>query len=93
MLRVFAIRDDKAEAYMQPFCCQTRGQAVRMFADSVNGLDGQQGSVFSKHPEDFGLFELGVYDEDRGVLSSFPEGPQLVGKGQDYNVNVPRGVN
>jgi len=93
MLRVFAIRDDKAEAYMQPFCTQTRGQAIRMFTDSVNAQDGQQRSVISDHPEDFGLFELGTYNEANGVILTFQEGPQFIVKAIDVDVNRPHGVN
>jgi len=52
IMKMFSCYDSKAEAYMQPFFMNAKGQALRAFADLVN--DGQ--SQFSKHPEDFVLF-------------------------------------
>lgn len=59
-LRVFAIYDSKAEAYMQPFIMQTKGHALRAFTDLAN--DGK--SQVSKHSNDFSLFEIAEYDEE-----------------------------
>ena len=60
--KVYSIFDSKIEAFLQPFCAQTKGQAIRMFTDSVN--DPQ--TMFSKHPEDYVLFELGSWFDDSG---------------------------
>lgn len=64
-LKVFAIYDSKAEAYLQPFFMQSRGQALRAFDTTINTLDTQ----FHKYPSDFTLFEIGEYDELKGVLT------------------------
>lgn len=64
-LKVFSVRDSKAEAFMRPFFAPTRGMAMRSFSDAINGSDGDP---LSKHPEDYCLFELGEFDEVSGEL-------------------------
>lgn len=63
--KVFAIRDTKAEAFMQPFFTPAAGIAIRMFTDLVN--DGK--STAFKYPDDFVLFEIGQFDDATGVIS------------------------
>lgn len=65
ILRMYTIFDSKAEVYLQPFCMKAKGEAIRAFADHVN--DGQ--SQFSKHPEDFTLFELGEFDDCKACIN------------------------
>lgn len=62
---IFAIRDTKAEAYLQPFFSQTKGTAIRAFTDAVNDSKSQ----FSRYPADFVLFELGGWDDDTGSFT------------------------
>lgn len=62
-LKVFAIYDAAVGAYMQPFYVQSKGQAIRMWLDTVSDEKTQ----FNKHPADFTLFELGEYDEESGT--------------------------
>lgn len=57
-LNVYTVYDSKAEIYIQPFCLQTRGEAIRSWDDVVNDPKTQ----YYKHPSDFTLFELGTYD-------------------------------
>lgn len=57
--KMFVVFDCKAEAYLQPFFMQASGQAIRAWIDLVNDKTTQ----FSKHPEDYTLFELGTYDD------------------------------
>lgn len=64
-LKVFSIRDAKAEAFMRPFFSPTVGLAKRSFADLVNSGNGEP---VAKHPEDFCLFELGEFEELTGRL-------------------------
>nr|QJB19072.1 MAG: nonstructural protein [Microvirus sp.] len=68
ILKVFSVLDVKADAYMQPFFSQSRGVATRDFTDVVSNSD----HVFSRHPNDFGLFELGEFDDSTGVITSHP---------------------
>lgn len=61
---VCAIRDAKAEIFGQPFFSQTIGIIIRSFADEVN-REGEN-NQFYKHPEDYGLYQLGTYDDNEG---------------------------
>ncbi len=58
--QVFSVYDSKAGIYLPPFYLQTKGQALRQFADTVNGSKENQ---IANHPEDFTLFELGIFDD------------------------------
>lgn len=64
-LKVFSVRDAKAEAFLQPYFCPTKGQAIRGFTDAVN--DSQH--PMNKHPEDYALFEIGEFDDSNGSLT------------------------
>ena len=45
--KVFAVRDGKAEAFLQPFYSVNAGSATRAFDDTINASDGNQ---LAKHP-------------------------------------------
>ena len=62
--KIFTIYDCKAEAYLQPFYCAARGQAIRMFTDTVNDPNTQ----FYRHPSDFTLFEIGEFDDSTASI-------------------------
>ena len=62
--KIFAVWDSKAEAYMQPFFASTVGLALRIFSDNVANQD----SVLFKYPDDFVLFEIGLWDERTGEM-------------------------
>lgn len=64
--KVFTVYDSKLQAYMQPFCAQTAGVAVRMFEQTVRDPN----TVFAKHPGDFTLFEIGTYDDQVGAFQN-----------------------
>lgn len=61
-LGVFAIRDRAIDAFMNPFCAPSNGMAIRSFSDEVNRDD----SPMNKHPDDYELYKLGVWDQDTG---------------------------
>jgi hypothetical protein len=65
-LQIFAIKDTKVNAFMQPFFMRTEAEAIRAFATSTN----DPSTNFNKHPEDYHLFQLGEYDEETGKLES-----------------------
>lgn len=82
-LKVYTVRDAKAEAFMQPFFMRTNGEAIRAFIDSVNREDTQ----FYSHPEDFALFELGTYDEHSGLFENLPQ-PLSIARAIDHKKQV-----
>ncbi len=77
--QVFTCYDCKAEIYLLPFYCQTKGQAIRMFDDSSNDPSHQ----FFKHPEDFVLFQLGTYDDGIGVFDLY-DVPIVLGRAIEF---------
>lgn len=64
--KVFAVRDAKACAFMQPFFSTTRGSALRAFTDVVN--DDPARSPIAKHPDDYSLYEIGEFNDQEGQL-------------------------
>lgn len=67
ILRVYAVRDLKAQAFMSPFFVPTIGVALRSFAEVANDPK----SMIGKYPSDYELFEIGLYDDQLGRLSSY----------------------
>jgi len=64
-LKVFSIYDSKVGAYMKPFYAHSAGEAMRTVVDASSGQD----NMLSRHPGDFTLFELGVYDDQSGQFA------------------------
>ena len=64
--RVFAVYDNAAGAYLQPFFMTTIGLAIRAF----EGAATDQNHQFFNHAGDYTLFEIGTFDEVTGELVS-----------------------
>jgi len=65
-LKVFAVRDMKAMAFLQPFFSPSIGSAMRAFGDAVN----DKSCPFNKHPADYVLYEIGTYDDSTAEMVS-----------------------
>lgn len=72
---VFAVYDSKAEAYGPPFFNRAKGEALRAFMDAANNKEDSIG----KHPEDYTLFYIGIYEELKGSFEC-PATPEPMGK-------------
>lgn len=46
----------------------TEGQALRSFTDEVNRKD--ENNSLNKHPEDFELYALGIFDTQTGLFET-----------------------
>lgn len=66
LIKVFSVRDMKAEAFLQPYFSPTQGSALRAFGDACDKKD----SPFYLHPADYILYEIGTYDDSTGMLGS-----------------------
>lgn len=64
IVNVYSIYDRKALVYNQPFFAPTDGAAVRMLSDVVS----DRNSNINRHPADFVLYLVGVYDDQKGAL-------------------------
>lgn len=65
-LMVYTVHDKAVNAYLQPFFCRSKGEAIRSFTEACS--DGK--SNFGKYPLDYTLVELGDYDDVTGLFSS-----------------------
>lgn len=77
-LKAFSIHDDKSGAFMAPFFFPAVGQAVRAFADAAN----DDSSMIGKHPGDFVLWCLGIFDDSSGGFESIE--PERLGSASEY---------
>lgn len=80
LLFVLSVRDRSADVYGQPFYSASIGGSIRSFADEINRPDPQ--NMLNKHPEDFDLFELGVFD-DNSAQFRLLELPRQIAIGKD----------
>lgn len=63
-MKIYTIRDAKANAYLQPFFCLTEPEARRSFAALVMDPKSMPGMF----PDDFDLYELGEYKGTDGLI-------------------------
>lgn len=80
-LKVFTVYDAKAEIHLNPFFLKTAGEATRGFEQTVN--DPSSNSQLSKTPEDFTLFEVGVWDDENAIFQQH-EAKIPLGNGLEY---------
>lgn len=64
-MKLFVVYDSKAEVYQSIMPFRNKGEAIRGFAQGVNDPNTQ----LNKHPEDFTLFEIAEWDEDKGIIT------------------------
>lgn len=64
---IFAVKDLAVQAFGIPFFVRSKGEAIRSFTDEANGK-GSANSAIHAHPEDYELYELGVYDDEDAAL-------------------------
>lgn len=75
----FAIRDIKTDSFMLPFFQSHKAGAMRMFSELAR--DPQ--APVAKHPEDFQLFEIGVYDPQTAAMTALPQ-PTFLANAVDF---------
>jgi hypothetical protein len=73
MLKVFAVRDVKADAFGNLITVPTKGLATRAFADAC----ADSRSPMAQYPEDYTMYEIGVYDPNSGTIKGHAL-PELV---------------
>lgn len=63
---VCSVFDSKVNAFSSPFCCKSRGEAIRSFTDACR----DDSLPFKRHPTDYRLFILAEFDDQSGVFLS-----------------------
>lgn len=64
VLKIFAVRDRAARAYITPFFLPTREMALREFQRAATDEE----HAFARFSEDYSLYELGEFDPESGAL-------------------------
>lgn len=72
ILKCYSVFDKAINSFGRPWYVLARGEAVRTFMDAV----GDKESPFNKHPEDYMLFQVGEFDDQKGVFTQ--EEPEKV---------------
>lgn len=63
-MKIFSIRDQKAEAFENIFLQNTNGQAERYFTSLVNDPK----TLIAMYPADYDLYFIGDYDQQTGKI-------------------------
>jgi len=80
---IVTVKDRAAEAFGRPMYVQSLGVAIRGFTDEVNRED-KDNQMF-QHPDDFDLYELGVFDDSSGKYE-LRENPNMLVRGKDVKI-------
>lgn len=75
-LIIVAVKDRAADAFMRPFFVPTANMAIRSFMDEVN-RESSDNQLFA-HPDDFDLYEIGIFDDSNGAINSHPDPKMLM---------------
>lgn len=65
IMQIYSVRDNVAEAYLQPFFSVNAGSAIRSLQMVVNDSNHD----FHKNASDYSLWSLGQFDDATGVLT------------------------
>ena len=63
-LNIYSIFDTASGLYSRPYFTQSDGEAIRSFHDIATDA----GHPVGKHPADYTLFRLGIFDDTTGKL-------------------------
>lgn len=74
-LNICTVYDRAAQAYGRPMFVPSVGVAIRSFTDEVNRNDSENN--LHNHPDDFDLYDLGVFDDQTGMFSLHDQPTQL----------------
>lgn len=69
---VCSVFDLASQLYGQPMFVTGTGVAIRSFSDELKRKGDD--NVLARHPEDYELFHLGTFDDERGVFEPLSEG-------------------
>lgn len=78
---IVAIKDRASNGFGQPFFVAAIGQAIRSFQDEINRAAPD--NDLNKHPDDFDLYQLGIFDDDTGSIEVMTP-PMQIGIGKNF---------
>lgn len=76
ILKMYSIRDIKADVYRQPFFARNDVDAVRMVSAMVN----EAGNQLNMYPDDFSLLAIAEFNDENAAVYSYEAdgGPKLI---------------
>lgn len=66
-LVIVSVKDTAAQAFGRPIFVPAVAVAIRSLRDEVNRKDSSDD--LARHPEDFELYELGIFDDQAGTIT------------------------
>jgi hypothetical protein len=78
-----SVKDRAADAYGRPMFVPSSGVAIRSFSDEIN-RNADDNQLFN-HPDDFDLYEFGVFDDNSGLFDIY-EQPKLLSLGKQVKI-------
>ena len=78
-LVIVSVKDSAAQAFGRPIFVPSNAVAIRSFRDEVNRKDSTDD--LSRHPDDFELYEVGVFDDATGIIEVTE--PRLLARAKD----------
>lgn len=73
IFKVFALYDSAVEAYNTPMFLRSRGEAIRSLQAAVN----EAGNNINRWADQYTLFEIGTYDDSKGVIEMYSAAQSL----------------
>lgn len=73
-MQIYAVKDKKMEAFLQPFFSPNMGTALRSLSEVCN----DENHTFSKHIDDFVLYHLGAFDDATGGIIPLTDGADSI---------------
>jgi hypothetical protein len=82
-LNICSVKDRAADAFGRPMFVPSTGVAIRSFSDELNRSDTDN-QLFN-HPDDFDLYEFGVFDDNTGLFDLYDQ-PKLLSLGKQVKI-------
>lgn len=70
-MKIFAIQDTKAQAFLPPFYMRNNAEALRALESTVNET-GNRSNQIAAYPQDYVLCSLGEFDDLSGIITPTP---------------------
>lgn len=74
LTNAYTVYDSKTLSYSSPFFQPAHGAAVRMFSDLAHDTNTSVG----RHPKDYSLFCVGVFDDQTGFIKALDAREHIV---------------
>jgi hypothetical protein len=82
-LNICSVKDRAADAFGRPMFVPSTGVALRSFSDEINRADSD--NQLNNHPDDFDLYEFGLFDDNTGLFELY-EQPKLLALGKQVKI-------